>query len=216
MLALIIVLCVLLVILTLLLLPIRLSVSYQDDVKASLSFLFLRFPLYPKKEKRIRPRDYSKKKLKKRKRKRQAAASGAAPKKKKTATQSLRTVRLLLHIFKDVYQHFFPAFRIRVCRLNAVVATTDAASTAILYGVVCQSVSYLLEALHRMTGKSVKGDEVTVVADFLGEKTSLSLDILLSTNLLRVLCLALRAATSFLKFHKTEKAKTITEVPRYE
>lgn len=214
---LLIILCVLLVILLLLLLPIRLSISYENEVKAELCFLFLRFPLYPKKQKKIKIRDYSKKKLRKRKKKKRVApAASATSKKKKTAPQALRTVRLLLYIFKNVYERFFPTFRVRVCRLHTTVATGDAAKTAILYGAVCQGVSYLLEALRTVTGHPVKEDDVAVFADFLGEKTTFSLHILFSTNLWRILLLALRAVISFLKFNKNEKAKTITEVPRYE
>ena len=217
MLALIIVLCVLLVFLFLLLLPIRLSISYENEVKAELRFLFLHFPLYPKKQKRIKLREYSKKNLRKRKKKKQTPSTASTKRKtKKTAPQALRTVRLLLYIFKNVYERFFPAFRVRICRLHATVATDDAAKTAILYGAVCQGISYLLEALRAVTGHPVKEDDVAVVADFLGDKTTFSLHILLSTNLWHVLLLALRAALSFLKFHKNEKEKTITEVSRYE
>ena len=217
MLALWIVLGILFVILLVLFLPIRLSVSYQTILAVELRFLFFHFPLYPKKQKKIRARDYSKKRLKKRKKKKTASAvASTKPKKKKSATEALRTVRLLLYIFKNVYKRIFPTFRVRVCRLQATIATGDAATTAILYGTVCQSIAYLLEALRIVTGRPVKEDEVTVFPDFLGEKTTLSLHILLSTNLWRVLLIALRAATSFLKFNKNEKAKTITEVPRYE
>ena len=193
----------------LLLLPVRLSLVYKDDLSLTVSYLFFLFPLYPK-EKEVRLSDYTPKKLRKKKRKarKKRLSEGAAAKKaqkpEKTTAQKLRQIRLILYILKNAYKNILSAVKIRVQRLYITVATDDAAKTAILYGVAAQSTAYLMELLRSHTKTVAKRGGVDVVADFCGDKSALDVIIVFSVSPLSLLILGTRAALLFLKY-KTKK-----------
>ena len=61
------------------------------------------------------------------------------------------------------------------------MATGDAASTAILYGVVIQSVAYIIEILNSTTNlKGLKRADIAVNADYLSESTSVDMKFVFS------------------------------------
>ena len=205
MIALYIIAGVLALLVLLLLIPVRLSLVYSDDLSLTASYLFFRFPIYPK-EKKVRLSDYTPRKIRKRKRKAKKkrrlenVAAKAKAKKKKTLEQKLRQLRLLLHILKDTYESILSAVRVRVLRLYITVATDDAAKTAILYGVAAQSTAYLLTLLQTYTKTAAKRDRVNVIADFCKEESEIDTAIVFSATPIALLLLGLRAAFLFLKY----------------
>ena len=219
MIALYVILSVFAVVFVLLLLPVRLSLTFQDELSLSASYLFLRFPIYPK-EKEVRLSKYTQRKLKKRKKKlkkkkqiERISATKKAKKPKPTLKQRLRQLRLILYILKNVYKNVLSAVHVRVKRLYVRVGTDDAAKTAILYGVAAQSTSYLLTLLHDHTKTTVKRGGADVGADFCGTESALDVDIVFSVRPISVLCLGLRAAFFFLKhkFNDPDKNKKRSE-----
>ncbi len=207
------ILAFLLFLLFLLFAPIRLSLSYREDLSLSLSAFFLPFSVYPRKKK-VRPSDYTPRKMRKKRKKalrkrREAAAQEArtAKKKEKTLKQKLRALRLVLYILKNAYARILSAVRIRVHRFKVTVATDDAAKTALLYGAASGGVAALLEILESFTRTSVKRGGAEVVADFCGQSSKIDAKIVFSTNLYRFLGLALRAVLLFFKFKQKDAIK---------
>ena len=219
MIALYVILSVFAVVFVLLLLPVRLSLTFQDELSLSASYLFLRFPIYPK-EKEVRLSKYTQRKLKKRKKKlkkkkqiERISATKKAKKPKPTLKQRLRQLRLILYILKNVYKNVLSAVHVRVKRLYVRVGTDDAAKTAILYGIAAQSTSYLLTLLHDHTKTTVKRGGADVIADFCGTESALDVDIVFSVKPISALYLGLRAAFFFLKhkFNDPDKNKKRSE-----
>ena len=204
-----IVLCaVLLFIAFLLCLRIRLTVRATDTVVLELKILFLRFRLYPKK-KRIDPRDYAPRKLaraKKRMAKKAAKQTKKTSKQPKKLTQQQPDVKLILRdkialvralcavLIRRTHKHL----RLHAAKLHVHVATGDAASTAIAYGAVSQSVAYLLAGLDQVTRLTATEPDVSVSADFLAEKPRIEANITFSIRVWGVIATALPALIAYL------------------
>ena len=136
--ALYIILAITAFLLFLLFLPIRVYISYNGNICVYLSVLFFRFPLYPRKKK-------SASKKRRKRKTAQASASEQAPKEqKKGFSYYLSTFRLFLRVLKKIEVKLRGAFKIEIKEMYASVATGDAASTAIVYGVLSQGFSYAL------------------------------------------------------------------------
>ena len=209
-----IVLAVAVLLLLLLLIPIRLSLVFREELCIKASYLFFRFPIYPK-EKSVRVSDYTprrlRKKKKKHKKKRQlekAAAAKKAKKPQKTLKQRLRQLRLILYILKNVYKNILSAVRVRVKRLYVTVATDDAAKTALLYGVASQSTASLLELLSDHTKTTVKRGGADVIVDFCGTECALDAEIVFSAKPIALLYLGLRTVFLFFKHKQIKNQKT--------
>ena len=174
----------------------RVSFVYKEDVRIYLKILFLSIPLYPKKKK-VRIRDFSYKNLKKRKKKpSQVAKKETTPKKKQSFSEQLET---FTEIFTALYKRFLKYFRMDVHRLRITVATGDAAETAILYGVVSQSLSYLLAFLDRHTNfHPAYHADIGVYADFIGQKSTADCDLTFSLRVYQLIHLGLKFARVFL------------------
>ncbi len=213
--ALYIIAAIALFLLLLLLIPAQLTVRYDGTrLSVKLSVLFLPFSLYPKKR-RVREKDFSKKAIQKKKRrltkkeiKKARKASRKPPTHPKRKRDVLGTVKLLVHILKGTHPKLIRAFRIRVCELHAVVATEDAAKTAILYGAVSQATAILLELCERFLWCNRSKKRVKVVPDFCGTKSSLHVRIRFTSNLFRLLRLAIASGILFLK-HKLQNKNNV-------
>lgn len=84
-------------------------------------------------------------------------------------------------VLKVLFERFFKHLRIKVAKLRINVATGDAASTAILYGVVIQSVAYVIEILNSVTNlKGLEKADIAVNADYLSESTTFELKFVFS------------------------------------
>ena len=189
--ALIAIVVVLLLLALLLALPIKLILTAKESVRLEARVAFLRFPLYPvKKKKRARKR---KKKVYTDKKK----VTGIAPVDKKIEAMSLRDeLRLVRALLQTVVRRRKKWLRLHAARLHIRVATGDAAATAVLYGVVCQSLSYLLALLDGVARVKAREPDVAVIADFEGERPSADVKIILSLRVIDVLIAARHLAKS--------------------
>ena len=212
-----IVLCaVLLFVAFLLSLRIRLTVRASDIVTLDLKILFLRIRLYPKKKK-INPRDYSPKRMeraKKKAAKRAEKKAKKAQKHQKEHTPSEPGVRLTLRdkialvralcatLIRRTHKHL----RLHAARLHVHVATGDPATTAIAYGAVSQSVSYLLAALDQVTHLKALPPDVNVYADFLEEKSRIEANVTFSIRVWGAIATAIPVLLTYTNKKRTLKS----------
>jgi len=93
-------------------------------------------------------------------------------------TDIIKTIKNILEaFFKSHARHL----TVRAARINISVSTSDAASTAILYGVVSQGVAYILEILNTLNNlKPIKNSDINISADYISEKTSADIKLIFS------------------------------------
>ncbi len=203
--------------------------AYRTDDKASLSmdlsYLFFKLRLIPKKEKKVRIKDYSHKSLQKKKRREEKKAekekaksakkeaakktpapkSGAAgekkpeeePKKKgKNVVFAILEIRDLIF---DAIGRFPGKFRLDVNRLIINVGGKDAAATAVTYGIVTEAVGALLTLLE--TGMKMRRgsvNDIMITPDYLSGRIDADVKIRLSIKPASVLEIALRFVVGYL------------------
>ncbi len=202
-----IILSILFLLLLLLATRIKVTLLYQTDVRVYLKFWFIRIHLYPRKKK-VRVRDFAYKKLKKKKREStppiNAAKNKHEPKKELTLKQK---TQYYVRIFNALYEKFLKYFRIDVARIRLSVATGDAAQTAILYGVIAQSLAYVCEILHQHTNFHPKNrTAISISPDFVGEKSHADCNVTFSLRVWQIAHLGLRFARAH--FHNKENKPT--------
>ena len=217
MIPLLVVLAVLLTLALLLLLRVRIVVTVREGVTLTARVLCLSFRLYPRKRRRVR---WSKRAVaraaRKKRRKKQKAAKKAARKARKrqdghavckpaakpTLRENLRLVRVLVAtLIRRTGKHL----TLHTARLHIRVAAEDAAKTAVLYGVISQSVAYLLALTERIARVRSGKNEVSVTADFIGERTTADIKLVFSMRLWGALTTALSLALAFLKEKRRQR-----------
>ncbi len=120
---------VLVLLVFLLIMPIRLRASYEDSAFVSVSYLFLKFQLLPKK-----PKKDKKKAGKKGMKSKAEAQPDTKPKKK--LSEKLREVSDGVSLAADAAGRLIKSIKIKKLYLNIDIGTPDAADTAIEYGAV--------------------------------------------------------------------------------
>ncbi len=206
----------------LLMLRIGVRVRLHDDTSLWLGVGIFRIRLYPKREKKLKLSDYEIKKFRRRKAREEARAKKKAAKKAekdakkkkstvgkasedvKAHTKEKRDISELLDTVLEVVRVFFERFGrhlyIKVGRLRIIVASGDAATTAVLYGAVCGAVQCLLELLDNAVNlKLPKSEEIVVTTDFTTEKTRADVDITLSLRIWQILDVAIRSLWAYIK-----------------
>lgn len=192
--ALIIILSIVAFFALLLFIPLRVGIKAQSELNITLSYLFLRFRLYPQKQK------------KKKKPPQKSAAENGEKKpendseKKPGYIQKLfkekgtaGAIRELTDILKTVLKQFFKLLKhLKFNRLflTVHVADGDAAKAAIEYGAVNAAVFPLLALVDTAAG--IKRKKVDIYCEFEGE-SSLSADIRFSLRPIFLLTSALAA-----------------------
>lgn len=198
------------------------TLEYRDDVTLTVSILgIIRIRILPTKQKKVRLRNYSKKKIARRKkkelqkelekqRKKQEKKESKKLKKeqkknisqrekarKPTLTENLEMIKDILAMF---FTRFFKHFKIKVARLRIDLATGDPASTAILYGAVCQAVCPIAAFLERFTNINDLDDaDISVNPNFTAESTSVDIKIAFSLRVWHLVDIGLRALKIFIK-----------------
>lgn len=189
---------------------IRVFYNDSDGLRISARYLFVKLVLLPR-IKRLRLRDFTakrhkralekqrKKKLKKGPKKAAAKKAKAAKPRPKRKLDIKRLFPTLLRILKLITAKFFKRIRWKIKRINVVVATGDAAETAIAYGVVSQSLAYMLEFLDGFAKvKVARNGSVSVNADFLSEKSRAEVDIYFSISIGAILSTGIHLAYEYL------------------
>jgi len=214
-------LCLLLLLLIPVKVRIRCSNADGEGLDVRLSYLFISKLLFPEIPKEIDLNDFNIKKFRKNKmgffKKKKAHDKTGKTKEKKDLLKNLIDLKSykpleLVAIVKEIVlyfsKRFFGSLGIEVNRLQIKVGTEDAAKTAMLYGALSQSVSYVLNLFDNISRlKTVKSDAVAVKADFCSEKCLFEADISLKIKPLDALALALGTAwKAYKKLIKEKKS----------
>lgn len=205
---------------------VRLTVTYADELQLRVRVLGIPFRLYPRPEKPLKLRRYTpkaqeklrrkqaekqaKKQSRKEKKQRDKQLHPGQAKKKKSVRDAAAQIRFITRLIFLILRRFFGYLRTEVSELSVVVATGDAASTAVAYGAASQAVCALLALLRQTRNFRIRaGTRVTVTPDFLAESSSARIRITFSIRPYQCVALLLSAAFGFLKGRgegKTEKA----------
>ncbi len=181
--------------------------EYREDITLTLSVLFLKFQFFPTKKKKIRLSDYSKKAIEKKKRREQKTAKKKKPQKQSTSKEAKTEKKGIVERLKDIRElvtvlldKTFGHLSVRAARIRILVATGDAASTAILFGAVNGGVVFLLETLDRFgTLKATRKDEIEVRPDYLAEKTTADIRLIFSLRVWHILDILLKTFRTYIK-----------------
>ena len=204
--ALIVILSVALLISLLLSTKVLLHIRYEESLTVYLRVLFVKIRLYPsKKEKKKHPHSMSKRKAQKIKDSLQKKPKEEPKKRKskkkekekepKEAPDLISIISIITSFVKSFLRLFAGSVRIRSSRLHIVVATEDAADTAIAYGALTQAINLLFPMLDGIkTFKHLpRGKELSVRADFLSDTSKIDADVELYIRVgsaLKAVCLA--------------------------
>ncbi len=179
--------------------PVHVVAKVGSELGVWIRFLFIRIPIFPAKKKKKKA-GKKKPKKKKEKSKKKAPAEGAEVKKKKPKRDIVGLVKLLLKIVAAVLRKFPRHFGVKIHAYEIIVATGDAAKTAITYGAVTGLSANLFRALRKATRfRIARKAPVNVYADFVGTKTRANVCIDINLTITDVLCMALAAGFAFAK-----------------
>lgn len=181
---------VLLLLIALLFVRIKFDIILESDILVRLNILGIKIPIYPAKERKINP-----KKFKTCYPKEKEPTKKEKTAKKKTAESKVEEkiplgdkISTILSLIKLLFSRFFKHLRLDVSKIIVIVGTKDAATTAITYGIISQSVVYLLEFLDNNLNISKKRNgEINVLCDFTAENTVYDVFISASLNIWQIL-----------------------------
>ncbi len=184
--------------------------AYKDEISLYVRVLFFKFRILPAKEKRGKRRMSEKKAAKirnslRKKQQKKALAKAEkekskAEKKKKNISETISDVKLITDILLAVLKKFFGHLQIKMSRIRMIVATEDAATTAIAYGAITQSLNILLPALESVKNfKRLKKTEIDVRADFLSDSPTFDVKISFSLRVWHIFDVAIAALVKFIK-----------------
>lgn len=197
---------------------VRIGVDENFSLVAGVGFIRIR--IFPAKEKKLKLSDYRIDKFRKLEEKKRLAAEKKKAKKAKksppaeqkaasqpaggSAEKKKRDIPALISKLTRVAGVFLKRFgkhlRIDLKKLNIIIATGDAAQTAIIYGAVIGAVQNLY-ALLASSGmlRTTKKSELFVEPDFLSEKMRVEVDLRFSFMIWQFFDMAIRAGVEFLK-----------------
>ncbi len=201
-----------------------LEYSSPDGLVLTARILFVKIRLYPKKEKhhkksmsRKQAARIQKKLDKKAEKKRQKRAekeaekkerreAKAAAKKKKKKLGDAHKIIDILHLAISIIGHlrhrFLKHLRIKFARIRITVGTEDAATTAVIYGAVTQSINILFPLLEDIKNfKFPTEEDLQINADFTAEESVIDLKISLCVRIIHVLHFAIRSLIELVKYY---------------
>ncbi len=211
--------------------------EYDGTPKIAVKVLFVKIKILPKKPpkakfKKLSKKAYEKKKAvydEKQRKKAEKKALKAEAKKKKKAEQRekkklekasltkeakklkkdelVETITFFAKVGTKLLKKFGSRLYINVKKMNIVVASKDAATTAIMYGGISQSVAYLFKALDRAIHFKCKKEEFSLKCDFTSEKIRADVCIVFRVRLWHVLALGASAGVRFLKLKMKQKKR---------
>ncbi len=212
-------LIILAILLCIFMLPIKVNLTYNGGIRASLKFFFFRFQIIPKKNKKRMSKKEFNEEVKKSKKNKVKKQKKNAQKTVKTRKYSADDIPFYFELIKDFLAKTYNSVRrgltVKIKSINVVVGTDDAAKTAIAYGVISQSVAYLLQFLDSIAKVSkTKSSKISVTSDFLSDQTDFDFNIDISWKLWRALFILLstgyRALISILAHQNHTKNKIVT------
>ena len=220
--ALIVIGCIILFFAFILSLRAKITLEYNDELSLFVRVLFVKIKILPKKKKKRGPHSMSERKaaaIKKRlakkadktrlkkleKAKRKKEAQKGKPR-RRTLDEILEMIDAVRDIVGAAAKTFFSHLRIDLARLHITVASDDAATTAIYYGVICDALTHLLPVLESTKGFRTPGaKDISVSVDYLAEHMTADVKISMSLRVWHVLHVALAALRRYVS--RTVQAK---------
>ncbi len=196
----------LLFVLFLLFLKGSLHIDYSDTLCVYVRVLFLKIQLYPKKEKRVKVKNFSLKNLNKKREKLKVKKTKKKAKKKETEEEKSKTGKIkgILEIIKIILEGVVPKFgkhlRIKVFKMNIKVATGEPDKTAIMYGIISQSAAYIIEILSNITNVRVRSKKsINIYPDFLSDKSDAEIHLSFNLRVWHIFSLVVNFFLTYLK-----------------
>ena len=174
---------------------INLIVSYNNSIKVSLRFLFIKIKLFPKNEKSAKERRKAKKKKK----------TEAQPKpdeqEEVNGPSIIKVIWEIRETVHNLYRRCMGLLHIRFARLNVEIGCEDAAKTALVYGTVTQSVAYLIEYLDTISNVEIsKLSQINIQSNFISRKSKAEAKIILYIRVISGIKLLFSALKAYLIF----------------
>ena len=174
---------------------INLIVSYNNSIKVSLRFLFIKIKLFPKNEKSAKDRRKAKKKKK----------TEAQPKpdeqEEVNGPSIVKVIWEIRETVHNLYRRCMGLLHIRFARLNVEIGCEDAAKTALVYGTVTQSVAYLIEYLDTISNVEIsKLSQINIQSNFISRKSKAEAKIILYIRVISGIKLLFSALKAYLIF----------------
>ena len=201
---------IILLIVGFLFLSLNIHIRYEGQaVSVSLKVLFLKFNIYSDASwstKKTPPKKTEKKKAKKQAKKK---ADNKHPEQKKRSLSDIQEALCMISsIVSSLKDRFLSTLKITAARIYISVGSDNATKTALLYGAICQGVTFLMEYLDSITRlKTVRQSEIHVGCDFSAESTVAEVHLIFSMQVRHLLEHAFR----ILKLYMVHKFKKSTQ-----
>ena len=99
--------------------------------------------------------------------------------------------------------------RVKLAKIHINVATSDAAKTAILYGMVSTAVALLVDSIDEHTNlQKLKKKSIMIEPGFLSEKTTANINISLSISVYGAIATMLKMIVKYNLFNKSSVTNT--------
>lgn len=184
---------------------VRLIINYDESLSVYAKFLFLKFNIISDEEKK--PSRKKKKTAKAKSGKSKGEASKTPAKEKKADKPLMTKLFELKEIILTLINKFFKKLHFKFIKLRIVIASDNAAKTALMYGGVTQGVSYILELLRSVSTVEIdKSSDISVTTDFLSQKSEFEGTVELYVRVFPVLVIGLDTIKNYIKYKsKTEE-----------
>ena len=140
--------------------------------------------------------------------KKKQKAEQKAKKDKKSLHETISNIKIFASLGVLVIEKFFKHLRIKLARIKIVVASEDAATTAVAYGAITQSINVLFPALESVKNfQNLKNTDIDVRADFTKDSPEIDIKLSFSIRVWQVFDIALSALVSFIK-HKASAQRS--------
>ena len=191
---------------------ITLKIIYTDKLAIYLKILFIKKRLYPTEKKKARYKhsmskreaqkikDSLKKKPKKKKRKK-SLDKEQDKEEKEEKVDTLSIASIIFNFVKSFIAFFAKAVRIKASKLKIIVATDEAAQTALTYTAVTQTINLIFPLLDGLKNvkKTPSGSELSVDIDYLSDEPQFDVDIELYIRVIGALGAICKSAISTFK-----------------
>lgn len=191
---------ILLLLVLLLLVRLRFDITCTEEVTLRLRILGIPIPLYPAAPKKVRVSKFRRGYPKEKEAKKPAERKAKAPAKPAKKIPLGEKIDIVLALVKKLCKKLCRHLRLDVSHIVITIGADDAASAAITYGIVSQSVAYLLAFLdaHLNIRKKRRG-EIAVRCDFTAAGTTCDIRITASLAVWQLLDIGVSLAYNYFK-----------------
>lgn len=191
---------ILLLFVLLLLVRLRFDINCTEEVTLRLRILGIPIPLYPAAAKKVRVSKFRRGYPKEKEAKKPAERKAKVPAKPAEKIPLGEKIDIVLALVKKLCKKLCRHLRLDVSHIVITIGADDAASAAITYGIVSQSVAYLLAFLdaHLNIRKKRRG-EIAVRCDFTAARTACDIRITASLAVWQLLDIGVSLAYNYFK-----------------